>query len=74
MSTEFHFDRAHSGKPIHLDLIDKFSDGSGASKVEVDGAGNIIEQSISMKGFGGKFISHSMGGMGPLAPPPPPAG
>ena len=38
----FHVDRAHAGKPVHIDLTTKLPGLGGSDKVEVDFNGKII--------------------------------
>ena len=47
-----HTDRAHAGKPVHVDLTQPFDkgigqSGAGAHKIEVDGQGRIISDNVT---------------------------
>lgn len=42
VTANFHFDRPHAGKTLHVDLTQPLPSIFGADKVEVDANGNVL--------------------------------
>ncbi len=51
-SINFHVDRPHAGKPLHMHISTPIPEINGAHKVEVDANGKIFNDEIWIKGIG----------------------